>query len=329
MSMHEVLVIEIGEIFPHPNGDKLELIQVWGWQCCIAKGQFKTGDKAAYIEPDFLCPLDRPEFSFLRKKDSTKTKERIKVRRLRGELSQGLIIPLPAHLDVPVGTNIITELGVERYEPPEDMSTGGDFVHGPDGLYCPKFDLENYAKYGKHCFVEGEPVVITEKLHGSSSRFLWHDGQQFCGSRKNWMEEDEKNIWWKVFKSDPGIKSWCEANPSKILFGEVFGQVQTLKYGAGRNDLFFAAFAMLDKQEWISYKDIADSLKEHNVTLAPLLYRGPLDEKMAKELAEGDSSWLGANHMREGVVIVPEIERTHRKVGRVALKLVSNRYLES
>lgn len=334
MSTHVIEVVEIGDVIPHPDPEvtKMEITHVLGWQCCVGKDQFKKGDKAVYIEPDYLVPTDRPEFAFLRKEG--RSQERIRVRRLRGQLSQGLMISLPPEFkDATVGTNLITELGIERYEPPAPKSTYGNYVSAPSGLYLPKFDVECYQRYNT-VFVPGEPVVITEKIHGANARFVYatdpNTGEQvqFCGSRTNWMAEDDKNIWWMAYRQNPAIGEWCKQHPELVLYGEVFGQVQDLKYGAKKNDIFFIAFAMLNKHAWVNYSEFSDLLKDSGVATAPLIYRGSFDEKMAYELAEGDSKWPNANHLAEGVVVIPEIERVDSTIGRVMLKIVSNRYLE-
>lgn len=335
MSTHAIEIVEIGEVRPHPNADKMNVTEVWGWQCCIGKDQFKSGDRAVYIPPDFLVPLSRPEFSFLRKEGTNKDQERIRVRRLRGQLSQGLLIPAPHEFaEEPIGTDVAEHMGIVRYEPPMPIATSGLFVSGPSGLYAPKFDVENYQRYGRAMFLMNEPVIVTEKIHGANARYTWSknaDGEwaQFCGSRTNWMAEDEKNAWHKAFRGCPSIGAWCRANPERILFGEVFGQVQGLKYGAGRNDVFFAAFAVLDKQRWMDWEEMEASLSVFGVPIVPVVYRGPFNEGAIAAMAEGDSSWPGANHMREGVVVVPKHERTSEEIGRVVLKMVSNRYLES
>lgn len=332
MSTHQVNIVEIEEIIQHDNAENLELVKVFGWQCCIKKGQFKPKDRAIYIEPDYNVPTSRPEFSFLKKEGQNF--ERIKVRKFRGKVSAGLLISVPPDLsDKPVGYNAINDLGIERYEPPMPKFTYGNFVKAPSGLYSPKFDIENYQRY-KHVFNSNEEVIVTEKIHGSNSRMVWArnadtgEFEQFCGSRTNWMQKDEKNIWWMALKQNPSIAEWCKANPEIVLYGEVFGQVQNLKYGAGNNDIFFAAFAAIKKNIWMNYDDMVLSLKPHGVSVAPMLYRGPLDEEKINELAERDSSWPKANHMSEGVVILPVVEREHPEIGRVCLKRVSNRYLE-
>mgnify|MGYP001561259182 CR=1 FL=1 len=360
MSTHSIEIIEIGKIVPHPNPEveRMELTFIWGWQCCIGINQFKTGDKAIYVSPDFLVPLGHPSFSFLRKKENEgKTQERIKVCRLKGAISQGLIINVPDNLNhLPVGTNVINELGIERYEPPLPKSTGGDFVGGPSGLYTPVFDVKNWQKYNT-VFQENEHVYVTEKMHGSSSRFTFavkkptkpnflrkiliffrnlfsrprnekREFVQFCGSRINWMKKDDENIWWMAFKQCPAIGEWCKNNPEKILYGEVFGQVQSLKYGAKVNDIFFAAFGILDKNKWLDFEDAQALAKEYNVPWVPLIYSGPWNAEKVIPMAEGQSTWPKANNIREGVVVLPKKERYDEKIGRVQLKIVSNEYLE-
>lgn len=329
MSTHEIAIVEIQDVRQHPNADKMELTDVWGWQCCIGKGQFKSGDRAIYVPPDYEVPVSHPLFSFLA---GNREHERIKVRRFRGQISQGLLVSVPGDMShLPVGTNVIELLGARKYEPPVPHDTSGMFIGGPSGLYSPKFDVESYQRY-RHLMVEGEPVVVTEKIHGANARFVYaknSDGEwmQFCGSRNNWLAEDESNIWWQAFRSHPSIGEWCRSHPEDILFGEVFGQVQDLKYGAGKNDVFFAAFAVLSKQSWVNYAEMAGSLCVYGVPMTPLVYRGPLTPEVFA-MAESNSRWNEANHLAEGVVIVPEKERVDPEIGRVCLKLVSNRYLE-
>ena len=50
MSTHEIAIVSIDKIEPHPNPEveRMELTQIWGWQCCIGKGDFKVGDKSVW-----------------------------------------------------------------------------------------------------------------------------------------------------------------------------------------------------------------------------------------------------------------------------------------
>jgi RNA ligase (TIGR02306 family) len=191
-----------------------------------------------------------------------------------------------------------------------------------------KYECWDITTRAHHNFVANGVVV-----HNSNARYVYAQDKNgewklFCGSRTKWMAEDDKNIWWMASRQNPNIDAWCKANLGKILYGEVFGQVQNLKYGAKTNDIFFRPFAILEKQQWIDY-DQCIKLTQGMLDWVPLVYRGPFDEKKLLELAELDSLIPGANHMREGVVIVPVQERVDPELGRVCLKMVSNRYLGS
>ena len=331
MSNHAIEVIEIGEVREHPNADQLDVTTVWGWQCCVRRGDFAPGSKAVYVPPDFIVPTTRPEFAFLKREN--RDTERIRVKRLRGQLSQGLLIPWDG--DEAVGTDVCEQLGIERYEPPLRSIPGGEdlFIGGPSGLYTPKFDVENYQRY-PGLFTAGEEVIITEKIHGANARYVWADSKDgepmlFCGSRTNWVMPGKPTPWWNAHKANPNIEMWCRRNPGEILYGEVFGQVQSLRYGAKSSQIFFAAFAALDKNRWLEWDELRDSCSRVGVPVVPVLYRGPFNETEAYAMAEQDSSWPGAIHEREGVVILPVPERVDLNIGRVILKMVSNRYLES
>lgn len=76
-------------IKPIDGADAIELAGILGWQVVIAKkDNFQVGDMALYIEIDSVVP-DKPEFEFLKDR-----KFRIRTIKLRGQLSQGLILPV-------------------------------------------------------------------------------------------------------------------------------------------------------------------------------------------------------------------------------------------
>ena len=86
-------VQKIKEVLVHPNADKLEIVKVLGWQCVSRKGEFQPGDLCVYFEIDSLIPIT--EWSrFLGDKNKPDAPVRLKTIRLRGELSQGLAMPL-------------------------------------------------------------------------------------------------------------------------------------------------------------------------------------------------------------------------------------------
>lgn len=80
---------KIVDIKPISGADQIEMCQVLGWECVIAKkDNFKVGDLVVYIEVDSIVP-EKPEFEFLRDR-----KFRVKTIKLRKQISQGLVLPL-------------------------------------------------------------------------------------------------------------------------------------------------------------------------------------------------------------------------------------------
>lgn len=356
MSTHSVNIIEISEVKPHTNADRLEIIPIGGWQVVVRKGEFKVGDKAVYIEPDYTVPLNRDEFSFL---DDGKGKERHRLRavRLRGELSYGLLIPVPKNLShLPVGANVMSELGIERWEP---KPKGGQSSHpgnkikvnGPHIRFSPKFDLENYQRY-PNLFKEGEPIWALEKIDGANARYCWNNGKMHIGSRNHWLKHDmswwekfrdwfkylfkkKKNyqhpqtIWKQALEKYPQITEWCKAHPNHVLFGEVYGDVQDLKYGMQDGEVAFAAFAAIngDTGQWVDFGFLKSTLDMYNVPVVPVVYCGPFNSEVFV-LAEQDSFIGPSGHIMEGIVLLPEKERFDPNFGRVTLKYISKRFWE-
>lgn len=312
MSTHECLVVPV-VMEAHPNADALSVVKVFGYTVCVRTEDWKGKSLGIYIPPDSICPKNEM-FSFLG------DKTRIKVKKLRGVISQGLLIPAPE--DAKEGDDYFEKLGITHYDPPEPASTGGEVEHGPAGFY-PKYDVESFNRYNM-VIHNGEDVVVTEKLHGANSRFLYKEGRFWAGSRTEWKRENSENLWWKVLYNTPELQEWMKRHPELVVYGEVYGQVQDLKYG--QNGVKFAGFDILRGNEWLSWDEVLQ-IKE-DLPWVPVLYEGPFNEEMIRSLAEGDSSIVGANHLREGVVVKPRVERTHMRLGRVLLKIVSNRYLE-
>jgi RNA ligase (TIGR02306 family) len=355
MSTHAVTVYRIGEIEKHPNADRLGLVRIEGFTAIVRLGDFSPGDLAAYIEPDYVVP-DAEPFLFL------KAKTRIRSQKLRGVWSQGLLIRAPE--GAKEGDDVMARLGIVRYEPKTMFAQGNNNTRSGQkretsialvphkslqgiGIY----DLENWRKHRK-ALEEGEPVVITEKIHGCNARFAFREGKMYAGSRtlwrksgeqsffakcwehvKRWVKKshrpnidlDKGNVWWRVLRANPWIETFCRENPDVILYGEIFGDVQDLKYGAKPDELFFLAFDVLGPAGYWSHERFAAALPAER--RVPVLHVGAYCPEQTEAMSRMEVSTL-AGHLSEGIVIKPLEERWHPQVGRVALKLVSDAYLE-
>lgn len=160
LSTHKVEVVEIN-LEKHPNAELLSIVKIFGYQVVVRTDDWKDKNLGAYIPPDSLVCTDRPEFTFL--KTDGRNIERIKVKKLRGIISMGLLVPAP--IGSYVGDDVAVELGVEHYEPPLPTMTGGDNSKGPPLAYAPKYDVDTIRKYNR-LLVDGEKVYVSEKIHG-------------------------------------------------------------------------------------------------------------------------------------------------------------------
>lgn len=314
MSEFHVEVVEIGEVAKHPNADTLSLTHVRGnYPVIFRTGEFQPGDRAAYLPIDSIVPAEE-RWAFLGEH------RRIRAKRLRGIFSMGMLAPADPAWSV--GQNVQAEMGIVKYEPPDPATMGGENEKDPGiPVYT---DIEGLRRW-PDVLREGDDVVLTEKLHGANGRWVFMDGRLWVGSRTCVKREDPKNLWWKAAaKYDLAAKlaSW----PGVVLYGEVYGQVQDLKYGAGRDEIKVALFDALHvaTREYLHHDDFLALANELDLPVVPHFYRGPWSPSLLAH-AEGKSTL--ADHVREGFVVKPTRERYDLACGRVILKMVGEGYL--
>lgn len=202
MSKFECPVVRL-KIETHPDADTLEIATVGEYKSIVKKNFFKNGDLAVYAPEQSVWPewlLKQENFwDELKGKGALggSTGNRVKACRLRGVLSQGVIIG--GVIDEKTGK---LALGGQRYEddalgkaPDDKISIVvpiRDFVEGEDAAeflgitkYEPvlpdhmrgravgaaydatiSYDFENLKKH-PNIFDETDEVAITEKLHGT------------------------------------------------------------------------------------------------------------------------------------------------------------------
>ncbi len=312
LSTHKVEVVPIS-LEKHPNADTLSIVRVWGYTCVVQTREWEGRSTGAYIPPDSVVP-DRPEFAFL------SGRRRIRVRKFRGVVSQGLLWPAPPGSRI--GDDVAEALGVTHYEPPVSWRTGGEDEPAP--VPMPKYDIDSAYRY-KDEFIPGEEVIATEKIHGANAAYLWRDGRLWARSHTAWKKPDPGILWWQCVAQNPGIEEWCRANENLILCGEVFGQVQDLKYGAGKGKLFFRSFDVMGLDG--RFLDQTETIRICKDLFVPIVYSGPFDFEKIVALSNGPSLIPGADNLREGIVVGTAKERAGAN-GRVKYKFVSTEYLE-
>lgn len=322
MSTFQVPVVRIGAMVAHPDADTLDITSVGEYPVIVKRGAFQPGDLAAYIPVDALVPPTEA-FAFLTPAGGKPRPERIKARRLRGIFSMGMLHPAPAGLTE--GDDAAEALGIVKWEQPESLSVGGDDEAAPERLTLPVYDIENWRAHSK-VLVDGELVQITEKIHGCNARYLLRDGRLWVFSRTRCKRESDVSVWWRAARAC-GLADRLVGAESFAVYGEVYGQVQDLKYGEA--SVRFRAFDVLDTNT-LRYLDVPDFVAfcdARGIERVPVLYEGPYSAEILKSHADGLTVAGGGKHIREGVVVKPLVNRVERSLGRVILKLVSEAYL--
>lgn len=337
-------------IHHHPNADALELAQVGLYRAVVAKGAYESGDFALYIPEQAVLPAELIEELGLTGRLAGSSSNRVRAVRLRGELSQGLVCRPRALAGVDLvqaakeGTDFAELLGVTKWAPPIPTTMDGDVESAPDLL--PWVDIENLQRY-PHIFEPGEPVVLTEKLHGTACLVTYvAEGERVLVSSKGFgskglaLKEEERNLYWRAVRGHdvPAVAARLAAKlgASRVgIFGEVYGTgVQDLGYGAQARAAdappgyaVFDVSAEIDGQ--VCWLDPFAVLSDAELPLVPRLFEGPYDLDVVLELASGRETVSGRNlHLREGVVIRPAAERYSPVVGgRAIAKAVSPAYL--
>ncbi len=321
MSEFKVEVVQISSVTPHPNADRLDLVMFEGmaYQVVIAKGKFQVGDLAYYFPIDSVIPdryLDEFEIR-------TYYKKKIRATKLRGIFSEGLLVEVRPDFDGRVGDDYAEIFGITKFEYPIPATMNGD-MEGQIGQY--KFPSPEHLKRYKDLFIDGEEVVITEKIHGTNFSILVEpDGEVKIASHRYFWKDNEVNnrmVYIRIYHDNEALQKL----PHDVqVFGEIYG-VQDLKYGLKDGKINFAIFAVCKGREFLNYDDFISFCDAYQLPRVPVLYRGAYSWEIATQFNNADSV-LAPKYMMEGVIVQPAIERVDLKIGRLVLKLISDRYL--
>ncbi|MDO5441647.1 MAG: RNA ligase family protein, partial [Bacillota bacterium] len=241
----------IWKIEPIEGADKIELANVLGWQCVINKGKFKPMDEAVYFEVDSFLPL-RPEFEFLRassykKNDILGEGFKLKTMRFKGEISQGLILPINLFPEIPkdhkIGDDVTSLLGVRKWEVEEKITTGGTVI-GTLPYDIPHTDETRIqSEPGLINEFAGLEYYISTKCDGSSHS-VGIDPDGFHVTGHNYEYKDDGKCSFYEFVKQHGIKDKMEQFASNNRLKEFTIQGEFCGPGIQQNRL------KLVKAEW-------------------------------------------------------------------------------
>lgn len=280
MSTLAVTIEPVTRVRPHPNADRLDLVDVLGWTVVAQRGAFQVGDLGVYFPIDSVLPPTLEAHIFPEDSKVKLSGSRVRTAKIRGEYSQGLLVPwrdaqtwpefhlptcVPPLTQPRAGQDVTELLKVVKYATPgpKGPSVEQGTLSSADSAIAKYTDLEHLAKHPES-FRDGEPVAVTEKLHGTSARYglvrrqpknWWQRFTRWLGFKGKYefvygsrnveyydlangptpqdaTQADSQHAWYRGLNVYSGIAKrlkLCEraalrVQPGELVFGEIIGE---------------------------------------------------------------------------------------------------------
>lgn len=330
---------KIEEIKPIDGADAIEAARVGGWWVVVKKNEFKVGELCIYFEIDSWLKYELAPFLSKGKepREFNGVKgERLRTIKLRGQLSQGLILPLDIAFEKFVdskfdegqefseffyeGSDLTELLEIQKYEKPIPAQLSGT-VKGNFPSFVPKTDQERIQNL-KESDLDGY-WEVTEKLEGSSMTCYLNNDEFGVCSRNLDLKFDENNAFWST-----ALKYDIEGKMRSIggnfaIQGELIGLgVQGDHYKLGNLQFYVFDVYNIDKGEYLSSYDreaVVDSMGLNHV---PIIGYKFIEEDIQSLINYADGySAINPAVLREGLVY-KNLDDASR-----SFKTISNEYL--
>lgn len=332
-------IVRIDELNPIEGADAIECAVVGGWKVVAQKGLYNVGDLAVYFEIDSWIPNELAPFLSKGKEprefEGVKG-ERLKTIKLRGQLSQGLLMPMKEIVEF-VGNPLrvfeedqdMTEtLGIKKWEKPVNAQLAG-VCRGNFPSLIPKTDQERVQNLKKAIeSARGDTFEVTEKLEGSSMTVyqMVVDGEMQFGvcSRNMDLKETEGNSFWATARKDD-IEAKMKAVDefwSFAIQGELVGPgIQGNIYGLKEPKFYVFDIYDIQAGEYLppdARRSVVDAMGLDHVPVITTDFK--LEHTVDELLGMAEYPSELANVQREGIVF----KETR---GGFSFKAISNKYL--
>ena len=330
-------VRKIASVEAIPDADNIVCATVDGWKLVTQKSNnFQAVDLVVYFEIDSFLPMTE-RFEFLRK-SSYKVMDnvegfRLKTIKLRGQVSQGLILPLSEFADhgqMEEGDDLTEVLGIKKWEAPLHPSLAGK-ARGNFPEFIRKTDQErvqNVFKYFSRYKKTSSRYEMTLKLDGSSTTIYCKSGYVGVCSRNLDLTETEENAFWKVARSTNLISALESYGRNIAIQGELMGPgVQGNRENLKALDLYVFDIFDIDKQEYMDYeerKSVIGNLISLNASFKEAPNLGIIDindiESVQQMLDMADRPSI-SHPIAEGIVFKSLTNPRH------SFKVINNKFL--
>jgi RNA ligase (TIGR02306 family) len=330
----------IDALTPIEGADAIECATVGGWKVVAQKGLYTVGDLAVYFEIDSWMPTNLAPF-LSKGKEPREFQgikgERLKTIKLRGQLSQGLLMPLdeaiPETHTFGEDSDVTEYLGIVKWEKPMNAQLAG-VCKGNFPSLIPKTDQERAQNLVKEIVAaneRGTKFEITEKLEGSSMTCYLIDGVFGVCSRNMDLKETEGNAFWATARrADIETKMREQFGLADFAIqGELIGPgIQGNIYKMTETKFYVFDIYDIRRGEYVDPQTRRAMVKEMGLDHAPVLVAagslydtlGITDIPQLLKFAEGKSVMGMIGCEREGLVF-KEVN------GGFTFKVISNQYL--
>ena len=294
----------IANIKPIPNADRIEVAQIDGWEVIISKSDnFSQGDKVVYIEIDSKMPKT-PEYDFLKSR-----KYVVKTIKLRGQVSQGLVLPLavlpPGNYKV--GDDVTEILGVTKYDPEaeqENAIVAENKKQNPIIKYFMRFKwfrklvikrtakgkfpdwikktdeerIQNKTGLFEQLKANKTQLSVTEKVDGTSATYFLKKVKKnkyefgVC-SRNQRLTKEDASYYWNVarkYKIKEALRKLIGNLDWIVLQGEITGEkIQGNKYPMDGGERFWA-FNLISPEGKLTTEEMQRALLHHGIYTVPI-----------------------------------------------------------
>ena len=272
------------------DADFIVSYQVDGWNVIDKKDAYSVGDKVIYLEVDSFVPYDLAPFLAQGKEpdDFNGVKgKRLRTKKMKGVISQGLILPLYVMGDEyykdrskrgllncwvkqvngntigandEVGSDITSYLGIQKWEASENKFVAGN-QKGNFPYFIPKTDQDRIQNISKSLInrTATEPVRFqkTEKLHGSSMTIYVKDGEFGVCSRNFEIKQEDDSSFMRCVNAhklkDKLLDYYEKYNNDIAVQGELCGSgINGNQYGInGYNFFVFDVYSIKNKEYFL------------------------------------------------------------------------------
>lgn len=233
------------DIQPIPDADSIEVATIKGWKVVVRKDEYQIGESVVYFEIDSLIPKTSVTEFLMKKPEDTEA--RLKTVKLRGQVSQGLIISLGNAYTMnkelngedaepfgeSEGTDLSDILHIEKYEPPVKYGNEGESIYWPFSISKTDEErIQNIPEVIDEIINSGEHLCISVKLDGTSTTVIHQpNGVQVAGRNNMFLKTDDvayNNKYWSTVKKynlPEILEKYHEEHPGQYVAvqGELVG----------------------------------------------------------------------------------------------------------